>query len=708
MRRMILFLTLALLLIQPANTDAASFVERTTAPDMNQLGELDCLPLDQRMASLGLPSSDSLLLAQANTNVPAPPPPDTVLQPSVDPNQSVAPTPDPVLPPTAEPSQSVAPTPEPVLPPTAEPSESVAPTPDPVLPPTAEPGDSVAPTDEQSNAPTQTTYLVARDDTLSKIAVRFDRKVYELMDANGLQNSSQIHVGQELVIPLANQYEDTPPPNIEGEAVKPLLPPFETVWIEGKAVQGEAVMIWLKVAAETTVRGQLGDQSIPFREHCGLLWGLVAFDALHDPPGIHNLALYATAERQDTKTTVPITLEGGDFWSGPPVRFGSSKSHLLDKSVIDAENQALNDLFASLPDDPPRWQGAFQLPRNSTVTGGFGSRGIVDGEPIGYHEGIDYRGYIGSPFYAPASGVIVVAQPLTVRGNTVYIDHGAGVTSGYFHMSQMDVEVGDLVATGDLLGKIGDTGLTTGPHLHWEIRVNGRWVNPRTWLQRSFPVSPMELGAQDWAIPYGRFYTESAQGLGGFTVVDDRNARFFSHFLRLGGLQTVGYPISVRYQRDGFLTQAFQKMILQWRPEVGEAWPKNVFDDLSSMGYDTELLYRRQIPPRLGSDFDPPSATWPEIIATRYALLESNPAIRDHYFSVDDPLTIFGLPTSHVQDMGNHYAIRTQRAVFQQWKEDVPWAAKEQVTIANGGDMMKEFGIIESTWLTPEGISKPR
>jgi hypothetical protein len=209
--------------------------------------------------------------------------------------------------------------------------------------------------------------------------------------------------------------------------------------------------------------------------------------------------------------------------------------------------------------------------------------------------------------------------------------------------------------------------------------------------------------AGDWAIPNGRFFTQAAGGQGGFDVVDDGQARFWSEFQRLGGLQTVGYPISRRFTYDGFVTQAFQKLVLQWRPEVNQAWPVNVFDELSEAGRDATLLQTRQTPRPL-ANFDAPGASWQQIVTARQALLNENPAIRARYFSVADPLNVFGLPTSRVEDMGNHFAIRTQRAVFQQWKEAVPWAAAGQVTIANGGDIAKELNWLPANVLETEPL----
>ncbi len=181
-------------------------------------------------------------------------------------------------------------------------------------------------------------------------------------------------------------------------------------------------------------------------------------------------------------------------------------------------------------------------------------------------------------------------------------------------------------------------------------------------------------------------------------MTDDGQARFWSEFQRLGGAQTVGYPISRRFLRDGFVTQAFQKLVLQWRPDAGQAWPVNIFDELSRAGHDTLLHDTRQTPRPVGG-LDAPGASWAQVVAGRQALLDGHPALRARYFSVADPLTVFGLPVSRVEDMGNHLAIRTQRAVFQQWKEAVPWARAGEVTIANGGAIAQEVG-----WLPAEAL----
>jgi murein DD-endopeptidase MepM/ murein hydrolase activator NlpD len=89
--------------------------------------------------------------------------------------------------------------------------------------------------------------------------------------------------------------------------------------------------------------------------------------------------------------------------------------------------------------------------------------------------------------FAPAAGRIVFAAPLTVRGNATIIDHGLGVYSGFWHQSEILVQVGDMVEQGQVIGLVGGTGRATGAHLHWEVWVNGVQVNPLDWLYQAYP-----------------------------------------------------------------------------------------------------------------------------------------------------------------------------------------------------------------------------
>ncbi|MFM2064403.1 MAG: hypothetical protein RLZZ507_4074, partial [Cyanobacteriota bacterium] len=102
-----------------------------------------------------------------------------------------------------------------------------------------------------------------------------------------------------------------------------------------------------------------------------------------------------------------------------------------------------------------------------------------------YHRGLDYAGASGSAVIAPASGKVVlvgtVSQGFRVHGNVVGIDHGQGVTSIFMHLSRINVKEGDIVKPGQLIGAVGSTGASTGPHLHWGLYVNGQSIDPTPW-----------------------------------------------------------------------------------------------------------------------------------------------------------------------------------------------------------------------------------
>ncbi len=138
---------------------------------------------------------------------------------------------------------------------------------------------------------------------------------------------------------------------------------------------------------------------------------------------------------------------------------------------------------------PPRWDGPWILPAEGEVTGVFGSYRSYDGVPSdGWHHGHDIGADHGDPIVAPAPGVVVWTGDLAIHGNGVIIDHGAGVYSGYWHMSLIAVRAGDELSTGDWIGNIGTTGLSTGPHLHWEVIVRGVDVDPLQWTRAEQPA----------------------------------------------------------------------------------------------------------------------------------------------------------------------------------------------------------------------------
>ena len=117
------------------------------------------------------------------------------------------------------------------------------------------------------------------------------------------------------------------------------------------------------------------------------------------------------------------------------------------------------------------------------ISSGFGYRADPFNGEGAFHAGLDFKGPVGAPIYAAAKGVVSFAGVRSGYGNCIEIDHGNGLLTRYAHMSAFRARVGEVVQPGDAIGAIGSTGRSTGPHLHFEVRINGNPVNPRPFLE---------------------------------------------------------------------------------------------------------------------------------------------------------------------------------------------------------------------------------
>ena len=127
------------------------------------------------------------------------------------------------------------------------------------------------------------------------------------------------------------------------------------------------------------------------------------------------------------------------------------------------------------------WRQHFIWPVKGRISGRFGSQRIYRGEPGSYHSGMDITtGKSGTPFVAPADGVVILAadHPFSLEGNLLMIDHGMGLNSAFLHCSEILVKEGDHVHQGQVIGRIGMTGRATGPHLHWSIKWRSARLDP--------------------------------------------------------------------------------------------------------------------------------------------------------------------------------------------------------------------------------------
>ena len=119
---------------------------------------------------------------------------------------------------------------------------------------------------------------------------------------------------------------------------------------------------------------------------------------------------------------------------------------------------------------------------NGPITSPFGYRNdpVLGGNRL--HAGVDIAASQGTPIKAAGDGVVKMAGVNGGYGNWTLIDHGGGLATGYAHQSRIAVSIGQHVSTGEVIGYVGSTGASTGPHLHWEVRVNGNPVDPMGWV----------------------------------------------------------------------------------------------------------------------------------------------------------------------------------------------------------------------------------
>jgi hypothetical protein len=218
-------------------------------------------------------------------------------------------------------------------------------------------------------------------------------------------------------------------------------------------------------------------------------------------------------------------------------------------------------------------------------------------------------------------------------------------------------------------------------------------------------IAALPARPTDYALSTGHFFTQ-ASGLAsgrdpsGFALTDADGITFWHAFRQLGGITAVGYPASQRFTLDGFVVQATQKVILQWRPNEHRVSLVNVFDRLHDAGQDGWLAVARQTP----APFDTAADTglpWPTVVQRHLGFLDAYPALKARFLAEPDWLDRFGLPMA-IADYPTVTVVRAQRAVLQQWKIDVPWASAGKITVANGGDVAKDAGLVPAWAMVPE------
>lgn len=164
-----------------------------------------------------------------------------------------------------------------------------------------------------------------------------------------------------------------------------------------------------------------------------------------------------------------------------PVQYLSMSSDNEAKYTDPQADKEEELVYAALESFQPgaRWRGDFAEPSSAPRSSPFGVRRIRNGKTAGFHRGLDYAGPVGDPVVAPADGEVTLVGPnFTLLGNCVIVNHGEGLCSLYIHLSQISVRQGEKVQRGQLLGRVGNTGASTGPHLHYATYFHGVPIDP--------------------------------------------------------------------------------------------------------------------------------------------------------------------------------------------------------------------------------------
>lgn len=398
-----------------------------------------------------------------------------------------------------------------------------------LLIPTAQPGAASPP-----NA-----HTIAPGDTLSALVARYQTTAEALASANNLCNPSLLYIGQRLIVPqsagspsqlagaapnavhvvrpgqnifrLAIQYGTTvnalisanelhwPAPLFFGQTLRipgvgssdraadlpyPLLDAqFHPLPVQ----QGKTLGISLVTDGGAQISGTFMDRPLRFATHDAAQHEAVFGVEATAPPDIYPLALtIEAASGQRTEVTLRVQVESGGYQI-EQILLTDEQNSLLDPAVTAAEDATIAQVTGGYTAQR-YFDGLMGLPSAGAITSQFGTRRSYNhGALSSFHAGADFGAGPGAPIVAPAGGVVALTDTLPVRGNATIIDHGWGVYSGFWHQSEISVQVGDVVTAGQVIGRVGSTGRSTGPHLHWELWVSGAQVDPLQWVQERFP-----------------------------------------------------------------------------------------------------------------------------------------------------------------------------------------------------------------------------
>ena len=270
----------------------------------------------------------------------------------------------------------------------------------------------------------------------------------------------------------------TPPPPTPSPMLLDLRP--------GEVGLGETMLVWVHAPGAFIVTLRFSGGVYSLLPEAEIFWGVVGIP-LDAPVGTESLTV--TARSSTGKLLDSISREYELLAIDRPVDYltlTAEEASVLTPEAAARERELRAQLFSEF-DRGRRWTTFFRRPAQGIATTEFGQGRSYNGGPVGsFHTGLDLAAAAGTAVVAPAPARVDWVGEMPIRGISVILDHGAGVKSGYHHLQSAAVAEGDEVRAGQRIGAVGETGLATGPHLHWELTVWGVNVDPLSWTLKDF------------------------------------------------------------------------------------------------------------------------------------------------------------------------------------------------------------------------------
>ena len=249
------------------------------------------------------------------------------------------------------------------------------------------------------------------------------------------------------------------------------------------AYQGKVFTITLNsIEANSQVKCEFLNRMYSFYKTGDDCWQVIIGVPIEQKPGKYLADIIVTSEQGKEKrieksiSVFKTKFPSSSYWLKPSV------NKLRARDIVDNEWSDVEKVLL-IEDDRAYWTDRFDLPAKAEISQGFGYRQIINNKPSGSHRGTDIAVSVGTPIQTANNGRVVFAKKLRAFGNTMVVDHGAGVHTLSFHLSKFILPVGANVKKGDIIALSGNTGMSSGPHLHWGMSVHNLRVDPIQWTK---------------------------------------------------------------------------------------------------------------------------------------------------------------------------------------------------------------------------------